>query len=127
MSAHILLVDENQDLLEVLRDGFTLPGHTVVTATNGFAALSIMVQDDCPDAVVVGDLDPRDPTPSLELVSDLRVGFTGLRTPIVMLSTHTDDNVKSQALASGADRYLVKPSSISTIVNTVLELFDRAA
>lgn len=127
MAPHILIIDGNADLCEVLEMGFSLPGNTVQTASNGFGALCHMVGDPSPDAVVVGDLDQRDPSASLELVNDLRVAFTGTKLPILMLSTHTTDDVRITALASGADRYLIKPQPLSTIVGTINELLEERA
>ena len=78
------------------------------------------------DVVIVGDLAPR-PETSLSLVNDIRVAFVGTKVPIVMLSTQARPTDQLLGLAAGADRYVTKPFSISSLLVTVDELITKRA
>lgn len=53
-----------------------------------------------------------------------RIRETDTRTPIVFYSGAAYDADKQEALAAGAQRYLVKPADISILVTSIRELID---
>ena len=126
MNKHLLFVDEDPSHRTLVATVFELAGYRVTTSDNGFGTLSQLLSDDYPHAVIVGDLSPM-PETSLMLVNDVKVAFAGLRLPIVMLSTQATPVDRTMGLAAGADRYITKPFSTSTLLLTVEELLDQAA
>lgn len=126
MKKHLLFVDEDHGHRDLVTYAFELAGYRVTTSDNGFGTLSQLLSDDYAHAVIVGDLSPM-PETSLMLVNDVKVAFAGLRLPIVMLSTQATPVDRTMGLAAGADRYITKPFSVSTLVTTVEELLDEAA
>lgn len=126
MRKHLLIVDDEPAILDILRLTFEIPGYQVTTADNGFAALSVLVEPQLPDLVIVGDLSPR-PETSLSLVNDIRVAFVGQQLPILMLSTQVAAADVTCGLAAGADRYCTKPFSPSRLLVLVDELIHTQA
>ena len=126
MNKHLLFVDEDHSHRTLITTVFELAGWRVTTSDNGFGTLSQLLSDDHPHAVIIGDLSPM-PETSLMLVNDVRVAFAGLRLPIVMLSSQATPVDRTMGLAAGADRYITKPFSTSTLLLTVEELLDQAA
>lgn len=126
MRKHLLIVDEEPAILDILRLTFELPGYQVTTVNNGFAALSALVEPRLPDVVIIGDLYPR-PETSLGLVNDIRVAFGTQRMPMVMLSTQVTKADVTCGLAFGADRYCAKPFSPSRLLVIVDELIHTRA
>lgn len=126
MKKHLLFVDEDRGHRDLVTYAFELAGYRVTTSDNGFGTLSQLLSDDYPHAVIVGDLSPM-PETSLMLVNDVKVAFAGLRLPVVMLTTQASPADQTMGLAAGADRYITKPFSVSTLVATVEDLLDEAA
>lgn len=126
MKKHLLFVDDDASHRGLITLIFELAGYRVTTTDNGFGTLSQLLSDDYPSAVIIGDLSPA-PETSLTLVNDVKVEFARLRLPVVMLSTQATPTDRTMGLAAGADRYMTKPFSTSTLLSTIEELLDEAA
>jgi two-component system response regulator MprA len=78
----ILVVDDDPNLLRMLRRGLTLAGYEVRAAEDGEAALRMLVDEE-PDLLVLDVMLPE-PLDGLELARRLRGG--GSDVPIIMLT-----------------------------------------
>jgi DNA-binding response OmpR family regulator len=123
----VLLVDDEPDILLVLRLGFEDEGHQVVMAADGRMALDRLSER--PADVVVLDLmmPVVDGWGVLEGVRE-----QGLQTPVIVVSAKSDPNDCKKALERGAVEYVVKPFDLDrliSLVNTILDEDDdtRAA
>jgi len=100
----IAVVDDEAHVrkaLERLMRGVGFEVHTYAGGTEFLAA----VADQAPDCLV---LDVHMPgLGGFDLHDTLRA--RGVRIPVVLITGHDSDEVKEQALASGAFRYLCKP------------------
>jgi two-component system KDP operon response regulator KdpE len=109
---HVLVVDDEPQLLRALRINLTARSYDVATATTGRDALK-QAADRPPDIVVLDlglpDFDGGD------VIRGLR-GWTDV--PIIVLSGRNQSAEKVQALDAGADDYLTKPFAMD-------ELFAR--
>ncbi|WP_035802888.1 response regulator [Kitasatospora mediocidica] len=101
--SHILIVDDEPQLLRVLRINFQARHYSVLTAATGQEALDSAVRD-VPDAVVL-DLGLPD-FDGVDIIHGLRTAITA---PIIVLSGRSDAQEKVRALDAGADDYLTKP------------------
>jgi len=126
MKTHLLVADDDPNLLDILRITFERPGYCVTTMTESRKVLPHLMENGLPSMVIVGDLVPR-PEASLSLVHDLRTSFAGLTLPILMISTGASEHEQSCGRAAGADRYLTKPFALATLITTVEELLQKAA
>jgi two-component system OmpR family response regulator/two-component system response regulator CpxR len=99
----ILLVDDDQDLAEMLKEYLEAQGFHCFCAHNGEAALSWLEQQSC-ELIVLDVMMPG--MSGLELLPLLRARWD---TPVIMLTGRGDDIDRIIGLEMGADDYLAKP------------------
>ncbi len=106
----ILLVDDEPQILRVLRINLVARQHVVTTASTGAEALRA-AQNDHPDLIVL-DLGLPD-MDGVEVINQLR---TWTRVPVIVLSGRIGSLDKVQALDAGADDYVTKPFSVDELL-----------
>ncbi len=116
----ILIVDDEPQILRVLRTTLASRGYEVRTASNGVEALTVFEQWS-PDLVVT-DLAMPD-MDGVELCRQLRL-FS--ETPIIVLSVRDQEQTKIRALDAGADDYVTKPFSIQELQARIRAQLRRA-
>jgi two-component system response regulator MprA len=113
MSMRILVVDDDLQILSVLKRGLAFEGYTVDTAENGEKALAIALQTP-PDLVILDimmpGLDGIEVTKRLRQASDV---------PVLLLTAKGTIPDKVSGLDAGADDYLVKPFSLDELLARV--------
>ncbi len=120
MTATVLVVDDDPDVLASLERGLRLSGFTVLTASDGAVALRV-VADAAPDAVV---LDMNMPVlDGTGVVTALR--RAGNEVPICVLSARSSVDDRIAGLESGADDYLVKPFVLAELVARIRAMLRR--
>ncbi|MFD1810742.1 response regulator transcription factor [Rhodococcus gannanensis] len=121
-TATVLVVDDDEDVLSSLHRGLRLSGFTILTATNGAEALSV-VAEQAPDAVV---LDMNMPVlDGASVVTALRA--MGNEVPICVLSARSSVDDRVAGLEAGADDYLVKPFVLAELVARINAMLRRRA
>jgi two-component system response regulator MprA len=120
-SRHLLVVDDDPNLLRMLRRGFVLAGYTVAAVDDGDAALRAMREQD-PDLVVLDVMLPE-PLDGLEIARRLRAA--GSSVPILMLTARGRLEEKLAGFESGADDYLPKPFAFEELLARVGALLRR--
>ncbi|MGW4477112.1 response regulator transcription factor [Rhodococcus triatomae] len=121
-TATVLVVDDDEDVLSSLHRGLRLSGFTILTATNGAEALSV-VAERAPDAVV---LDMNMPIlDGASVVTALRA--MGNEVPICVLSARSSVDDRVAGLEAGADDYLVKPFVLAELVARINAMLRRRA
>ena len=125
----ILVVDDEPDIVRVVRGYLEKEGYTVFTAINGAGALDI-VRYEKPDLILL-DLNlpaARDgePLDGLDVARKVRssAGATAA-TPIIMLTARVDEMDKIIGLEIGADDYVTKPFSPRELVARVRAVLRR--
>jgi DNA-binding response OmpR family regulator len=119
----ILVVDDEPRIVELARDYLEHAGFTVVTASDGPAALAA-VRSRRPDLVVLDlGLPGLD---GLDVTKQIRGGTETAALPIVMLTARDDELDKLLGLELGADDYLTKPFSPRELVARVKAVLRRA-
>lgn len=119
--ASILVVDDDQKLLRMLRRTLSYEGFTVLTATNGEDAIDLILQHR-PDAVVLDWMMPG--LAGIDVVSELREAAD--QTPILMLTARDAVSDRVTGLDGGADDYLIKPFEPSELLARVRALLRRS-
>jgi two-component system alkaline phosphatase synthesis response regulator PhoP len=116
----ILVVDDEPEIVRVVRDYLEHSGFTVQVAADGPAALRA-ARAHSPDLVVLDlglpGLDGLDVTRALRRDGQL---------PIIMLTARADESDKLVGLELGADDYLTKPFSPKELVARVRAVLRRA-
>jgi len=106
MSKTILAVDDSSSLRQMV--AFTLKGkgYTVIEAADGEEGLA-KARTQGVDLVLTDQNMPK--MDGLTLVKNLRAMASYARTPILMLTTESGDDMKAKGKAAGATGWLVKP------------------
>jgi two-component system response regulator MprA len=116
----VLIVDDDQKVLSMLRRTLTYDGYTVVTANDGRSALQV-AQEQRPDLVV---LDWRMPgLDGIEVAQRLKAA-DGM--PILMLTARDTIDDRVMGLDAGADDYLVKPFAPAELLARLRALQRRS-
>jgi two-component system, OmpR family, response regulator MprA len=121
--ADILVVDDDPNLLRMLRRGLVLAGYSVRAAEDGESALRHVLSEE-PDLVVLDVMLPE-PLDGLEIARRLRE--SGSDVPIIMLTARDQLADKVAGFHSGADDYLAKPFAFEELLARVGALLRRRA
>jgi len=122
MPQRILVVDDDKQIVRVVKTYLEEAGYSALTAFDGEDALRI-IWHDRPDLVV---LDLQLPKQSgWEITRRLRSDKTLSSIPILMLTAHVDDMDKILGLELGADDYLTKPFNPLEVVARVRAILRR--
>jgi two-component system KDP operon response regulator KdpE len=106
----VLVIEDEAPIRKLLRTGLSRQGFEVVEASDGQRALAQLFNN--PDVVTL-DLGLPD-VDGLELLRQIRERRDDL--PIVVLSSHSDEAIKVQALDLGADDYITKPFGMNELI-----------
>jgi DNA-binding response OmpR family regulator len=118
--AKILLIEDDIELAERLKDWFTLENFMLESVATGHDALQML--SNFKFDVVVLDWGLPDIT-GLEVCKRYR--STGGRTPIIFLTGKGEIDSKEQGLDSGADDYLVKPFDVRELSARIRSILRR--
>ena len=116
---NILVVDDDPEIVSLLKRGLVYEGYTVETASNGLEALT-RVREREPDMVILDVMMPG--IDGTEVSKRLRAAGN---VPILMLTAKGTVADKVAGLDSGADDYLVKPFAFDELLARVRALLRR--
>jgi len=122
--AHILVVEDEAALAELIRYNLASQGFRVAVAPNGEEA-ELLVAEERFDLVVLDWMLPG--MSGLELCRRLKKRETTSAIPVLMLTARGEEADRVRGLATGADDYVVKPFSVPEMIARVKALLRRAA
>jgi two-component system response regulator MprA len=112
--AKVLLVDDEPDILLMLRMAFEDEGHEIVMAADGRMGLERLVEH-LPDVIVLDMMMPVvDGWGVLEAMQ-----VEGNQTPVVVVSAKSDPKDCKRALELGAVEYVLKPFDLDRLLALV--------
>jgi DNA-binding response OmpR family regulator len=118
--AKVLLVDDEPDILLMLRMSFEDEGHEVVMAADGRMGLERLAESS-PDVVVLDMMMPVvDGWGVLEAMH-----VEGLKTPVIVVSAKSDPRDCRKALELGAVEYVVKPFDLDRLISLVAAVAEE--
>ena len=120
MSARILIIEDDEAILKLLRRGLAYEGYQVDTALDGQSGLGL-AGDNPPDLVVLDLMLPG--IDGLEVCRCLRAGGP---VPILILTAKDAVTDRIQGLDMGADDYMVKPFNLDELLARIRALLRRA-
>src|SRR2546422_6685491 len=120
MKAHILLVDDDPRITDLLRRILSYEGYSVAIAASGNEALTRTLE--CPPDLIVLDI-MLPGLDGLEVAQRLRAA--GDNVPILILTARDAVPDRVKGLETGADDYLVKPFAPEELVARVKALLRR--
>lgn len=119
LSVKILVVEDERNVVEILRRYLVAEGHTVVSVADGLAALEVF----------------RRERPGFVILDLMLPGLNGIRVcqelrresdvPILMLTGRTTESDKVVGLTVGADDYVTKPFSPREVVARIEAICRR--
>ncbi len=121
MKAHILVVDDDPRITELLRRIFSFEGYSVAIAASGHEALNRTLERP-PDLVILDIMLPG--IDGLEVARRLRAA--GDNVPILMLTARDAVVNRVEGLETGADDYLVKPFAPEELLARAKALLRRS-
>ena len=125
MSAtHIVVVEDESDILEVLSYNLRREGFEVSSSLNGVQGLEL-IQQQLPDLVLLDLMLPG--MDGLEICRRLRSNPASQHIPIVMVTAKGEESDVVLGLGIGADDYLVKPFSPKELIARVKAVLRRTS
>jgi len=121
MRTKIVLVDDEPEILTLVRDYLSREGFTVLTAVNGNDGMELIEQEK-PDLVLLDWMLPG--MSGLEMCKHLRETST---IPIIMLTAKSEEIDRVLGLEFGADDYIVKPFSLRELAARIKTVLRRSS
>ena len=118
---HILVVEDNADLRELLCSALGESGYRAVGAENGEQALAVLA-DTVIDLIVADIMMPK--MDGFELTKCLREA--DILCPLLVVTAREDYDALQRAFTLGADDYMVKPVNVNELLVRVKALLRRA-
>ena len=118
---HILVVEDNLDLRELLCSALHENGYRAIGAENGEQALSIL-SGTVVDLVVADIMMPK--MNGFELTKAMR--DAGILCPLLIVTAREDYDSLQKAFSLGADDYMIKPINVKELIVRVKALLRRA-
>ncbi len=122
MSKKILIVDDEEDVVDVVKVVLESEGYEVITSENGKKALEVL-KTQHPDLIILDIMMPE--MDGVEVCSRLRKMEKMNDVPIVMFSAKLSAVDKKESFDAGADGFITKPfntKGFTTSIRTYLEL-----
>jgi response regulator RpfG family c-di-GMP phosphodiesterase len=118
--AHVLIVDDERGIREILSDFLELEGYSVVTAGDGVEALEVLSSE--PVDLVLTDMKmPR--MGGIELLEQIRDEHPRLVT--LLMTGYGTVETAIEAMKAGAFDYVLKPFRVEDVVHTVGRALDQ--
>ena len=121
MDLKFLLVDDEQDILEVIQDRLEAYGFTVVTAGNGLEALNKLSVEKF-DGIFLDVKMPR--MDGIEALEEIRK--TDKKLPVIIITSSSTREVAIEAIAKGANEYVLKPFEWEELKAKIEKVFNIA-
>lgn len=121
--AHILIVEDDPALAELLRYNLESAGFSAVVEVDGDDAISA-IQEREPDVLVLDWMIPS--LSGIDVCRRVRAMPERRELPIIMLTARSEETDKILGLEAGADDYMVKPFSPKELVARIRALLRRS-
>ena len=119
----ILLIEDEEDVLHLVRYNLTKSGFRVVSAGDGLAGLA-MAREHAPDAIVLDLMIPE--MDGSAVCRELKSREATARIPVIMLTAKALEKDRVAGLELGADDYVTKPFSPRELVLRLQAVLRRS-
>jgi len=117
VTKHVVIIDDDPDLLGLLTDGLALYGtYTISACTDGESGLATVINQR-PDCIVADVMMPG--LTGYQFVAALRGDPDTEHIPLIILSALVQERDKMVGLLRGADAYLTKPVEFTHLVAAI--------
>lgn len=122
--AHILVVDDEDEIAKMLKLMLESRGYTVTTAGNGMEAMSI-ARHNLPDLIIVDIMLPI--LDGFQVCRLLKFDQHFLHIPIIILTARSSPRDEATAREVGADLFMTKPVDGRSLLEAIEELLASRA
>jgi DNA-binding response OmpR family regulator len=116
--AKILLADDSETILLLLRTRLEIEGHEVETAADGQEVVDKISLANPPDVLLLDAMMPR--KSGIDALRELRAA--GIDTPALIVSAHTDGGDGEDHAGLAIDGYITKPIDFERLFAKIAEL-----
>lgn len=116
MAYKILIVDDDKDIVEALKNRLVKEGYEAVTAYDGEEALQ-KVKEENPDIVVLDLMMPK--RNGFEVLKEIREKFKDKWRPVIIVSAQDELASLEKCYSLEADHYLTKPCDMETVLRGI--------
>ncbi|HOP85404.1 MAG TPA: response regulator [Syntrophorhabdaceae bacterium] len=117
----IMIVDDSSTIRKLINYILRKKDYLITEAEDGLDALEKLIETKVD--LVIADLNMPN-MDGIELVKSLRNNFYHIDTPIIMLTTTRDENLKKSALEAGVNLFLNKPIQPNLLLYKVESLLE---
>ncbi|MDW4496850.1 response regulator [Sulfitobacter sp. D35] len=119
MGKHVLLVEDEANIIEAIRFLLSRDGWQVDTHANGADAVEV-IRDMAPDLVVLDVMLPG--RSGFDILTDLRADPETAELPVLMLTARGQSRDRDLAEKAGVSRFMTKPFSNAEVLKAVRDL-----
>lgn len=119
----VLIVDDDRNIIEILKTYFNQAGFEVHTAFDGAMALQV-ARHIKPELMILDLMLPK--YDGWQIVNIVRQDIQLATTPIIILTARVEDSDKIMGLELGADDYVTKPFNAHEVVARARALLRRS-
>ncbi|MCK6620196.1 MAG: response regulator [Calditrichaceae bacterium] len=123
MTKKILIVDDNEHVLKLLKISLEKANYEVYQATNGDEGME-KAREVLPDLIISDVMMPM--TDGIEFCWMIRENSSFPMVPFIFLTSLEDREMEIRGFRAGADEYLVKPVDRAVLLEKVATLLHRA-
>jgi len=122
MAKTILVVDDSASLRRVVSLALTAAGYEIIEAGDGVEGLKKLAELAGKKVhLIISDVNmPR--MDGIEFVTELKKQSAFKFTPVIMLTTEGDDEIKNAGRTAGAKAWIIKPFNPDQMLNAVSKL-----
>ena len=120
--AKILVVDDEPNIVQTLKDRLEMNDYVVVTAENGDVGLKT-AHDEQPDLVLLDVIMPI--LDGHEMLEKLREQEWGKEISVIMLTARSQTQDIQRARACNIDDYIIKPFDLSELLEKIENILER--
>jgi len=121
MSVRVLIADDSETILLLMRTRLEMEGYEVVTAADGIEVIELMRSGPQPDILLLDAMMPR--KSGIDALRELRAD--GVETPVLIVSAHQDPGDASSPTELEVSGYVTKPIDFDRLFGCIAELTAR--
>lgn len=114
--SHILIIDDNEDILSMLKIMLELEGYRISIKENAIEIITF-IGEISPDVILMDML--LSGADGREICKQLKAVSLFSKIPVIMISAHSE--AKIECMEAGAEYFLEKPFDMNELFNTINE------
>ena len=118
----ILVVDDNPDLLDIVKIILEKSGYVVQTASSGMKVFS-RLEEQKPDLIILDIIMPQ--MDGLKVLQQLKGNSAYTSIPVILLTVKVQHEDVLEGYRLGADYYITKPFTSTQLINGIYFLLNK--